>query len=79
MKLFNLFKRRDQEGLQRSIDANRRQLQSMESSRSNRLQRFGDQMPALLAAIDEAHKKGQFKRRPRGPLGKAWHLSTVHN
>ncbi|TNM94702.1 hypothetical protein fugu_017461 [Takifugu bimaculatus] len=61
--------KRELEGLQKSIDANRRQLQSMESSRSNRLQRFGDQMPALLAAIDEAHKKGQFKHRPRGPLG----------
>uniref|UniRef100_A0A665WUV7 Structural maintenance of chromosomes protein 6 n=1 Tax=Echeneis naucrates TaxID=173247 RepID=A0A665WUV7_ECHNA len=38
-------------------------------SRSNRLRRFGEHMPALLAAIEEAHKRGQFKRKPRGPLG----------
>lgn len=42
----------------------------MESSRSNRLRRFGEQMPALLNAIQEAHRKCQFKHRPRGPLGK---------
>lgn len=42
----------------------------MESSRSNRLRRFGEHMPTLLNAIEEAHRKGQFKHRPRGPLGK---------
>lgn len=61
--------RREQEMLQRSIEANRRNLQTMESSRSNRLRRFGEHMPALLGAIQEAHKRGQFKQRPRGPLG----------
>ncbi|XP_028252481.1 structural maintenance of chromosomes protein 6 [Parambassis ranga] len=61
--------RREQDVLQRSADANKRNLQTMESSRSNRLQRFGEHMPALLNAIQEAHKKGQFKHRPRGPLG----------
>uniref|UniRef100_A0A4W6DD73 Structural maintenance of chromosomes protein 6 n=1 Tax=Lates calcarifer TaxID=8187 RepID=A0A4W6DD73_LATCA len=53
----------------RSIEANRRNLQTMESSRSNRLRRFGDHMPALLTAIDDAHRRGQFKHKPRGPLG----------
>uniref|UniRef100_A0A669F717 Structural maintenance of chromosomes protein 6 n=1 Tax=Oreochromis niloticus TaxID=8128 RepID=A0A669F717_ORENI len=62
-------KMREQEVLQRSIEANRRNLQTMESSRSNRLRRFGEQMPALLNAIQEAHRRGQFKHRPRGPLG----------
>ncbi|XP_035535095.1 structural maintenance of chromosomes protein 6 [Morone saxatilis] len=61
--------RREQEMVQRSIDANRRNLKTMESSRSNRLRRFGEHMPALLNAIQEAHKRGQFKHRPRGPLG----------
>ncbi|XP_045916316.1 structural maintenance of chromosomes protein 6-like [Micropterus dolomieu] len=61
--------RREQEMLHRSIDANRRNLQTMESSRSNRLRRFGEHMPALLSAIQEALKTGQFKQRPRGPLG----------
>ncbi|KAE8286848.1 Structural maintenance of chromosomes protein 6 [Larimichthys crocea] len=61
--------RREQEMFQRSTEANRRNLQTMESSRSNRLRRFGEHMPTLLNAIQEAHKRGQFKHRPRGPLG----------
>ncbi|KAG7244154.1 hypothetical protein INR49_004227 [Caranx melampygus] len=61
--------RKEQLVLQRSIDANRMNLNTMESSRSNRLRRFGEHMPALLTAIQEAHKKGQFKHKPRGPLG----------
>ncbi|XP_040921027.1 structural maintenance of chromosomes protein 6 isoform X2 [Toxotes jaculatrix] len=61
--------RREQEVLQRSIEANRRNLQTMESSRSNRLRRFGEHMPTLLTAIQEAHRRGQFKHKPRGPLG----------
>ncbi|XP_039982045.1 structural maintenance of chromosomes protein 6 isoform X3 [Xiphias gladius] len=61
--------RREQEVFQRSFEANRRNLQTMESSRSNRLRRFGEHMPAFLAAIQEAHKRGQFKHKPRGPLG----------
>ena len=43
----------------------------MENSRTDRLRRFGEQMPGLLAAIEEAHRKGRFKHKPRGPLGKA--------
>ncbi|CAK6961936.1 structural maintenance of chromosomes protein 6-like [Scomber scombrus] len=61
--------RREQEVFQKSIEANSRNLQTMESSRSNRLRRFGEHMPPLLNAINEAHKRGQFKHRPRGPLG----------
>ncbi|XP_076026649.1 structural maintenance of chromosomes protein 6 [Genypterus blacodes] len=59
----------EQEKLQRSIESKRRNQQMMESSRSNRLRRFGEHMPALLNAIQEAHRKGQFRHRPRGPLG----------
>uniref|UniRef100_A0A673AXQ3 Structural maintenance of chromosomes protein 6 n=1 Tax=Sphaeramia orbicularis TaxID=375764 RepID=A0A673AXQ3_9TELE len=61
--------RREQDMLQRSIETNRRNLQTMESSRSNRLRRFGEHMPDLLNAIQDAHKRGQFKQKPRGPLG----------
>uniref|UniRef100_A0A665WV10 Structural maintenance of chromosomes protein 6 n=1 Tax=Echeneis naucrates TaxID=173247 RepID=A0A665WV10_ECHNA len=64
-----LFSKKEQAMLQRSTETKRRSLQTMESSRSNRLRRFGEHMPALLAAIEEAHKRGQFKRKPRGPLG----------
>lgn len=55
--------------LHKSMEANKRNLQTMESSRSNRLRRFGEHMPALLNAIQEAHRKNQFKHKPRGPLG----------
>ncbi|XP_028295871.1 structural maintenance of chromosomes protein 6 isoform X1 [Gouania willdenowi] len=61
--------RKEQAALQRSIEANKRNLLMVERSRSNRLQRFGEHMPALLNAIEEAHKRGQFKQKPRGPLG----------
>ncbi|XP_019953345.2 structural maintenance of chromosomes protein 6 [Paralichthys olivaceus] len=61
--------KRDHDVLQRSIEAIRRNLQSLESSRSNRLRRFGEHMPALLNAIQDAHNRGQFKHKPRGPLG----------
>uniref|UniRef100_A0A3Q1G185 Structural maintenance of chromosomes protein 6 n=2 Tax=Acanthochromis polyacanthus TaxID=80966 RepID=A0A3Q1G185_9TELE len=61
--------RKEHSMLQRFIDTKRRMLQTLESSRSNRLRRFGEHMPTLLSAIQEAHRKGQFKQRPRGPLG----------
>lgn len=61
--------RKEQDVLMRSIEANRRNLHMMESSRSNRLRRFGEHMPALLNAIDEAYKRRQFRQKPRGPLG----------
>ncbi|KAM3871241.1 structural maintenance of chromosomes protein 6-like [Diretmus argenteus] len=59
----------EQDILQRSMNSKRRNLQTMESSRSNRLRRFGEHMPMLLSAIQEAHQSGQFRQRPRGPLG----------
>ncbi|KAM4522033.1 structural maintenance of chromosomes protein 6 [Odontesthes bonariensis] len=61
--------KREYEVLQRSIEANKINLRTMESSRSNRLRRFGEQMPALLDSIQEAHRRRQFKQMPRGPLG----------
>ncbi|XP_056150408.1 structural maintenance of chromosomes protein 6-like [Lampris incognitus] len=61
--------RQEQDGLQRSIDANKRNLHTMEASRSNRLRRFGEHMPAFLNAIEEMHRRGQFRKKPRGPLG----------
>ncbi|XP_041716300.1 structural maintenance of chromosomes protein 6-like [Coregonus clupeaformis] len=60
---------REEEDLKRSMDVIRRKLQTMEGSRSDRLRRFGEKMPALLAAIEDAHRKGQFRKKPVGPLG----------
>ncbi|XP_029281710.1 structural maintenance of chromosomes protein 6 [Cottoperca gobio] len=60
---------REQILLNKSIEANTRNKRTMESSRSNRLRRFGEHMPALFNAIEEAHRRGQLKHKPRGPLG----------
>ncbi|KAG7255975.1 hypothetical protein CRUP_019205 [Coryphaenoides rupestris] len=61
--------RAEQTILQRSKDANERNLRTLEASSSDRLRRFGEHMPALLRAVHDAHRAGQFKERPRGPLG----------
>lgn len=68
----SLFLRREEEDLKRSMEAIRRKLQTMEGSRSDRLRRFGEKMPALLAAIEDADRKGQFRKKPVGPLGKTF-------
>ena len=68
----SLFLRREEEDLKRSMEAIRRKLQTMEGSRSDRLRRFGEKMPALLAAIEDADRKGQFRKKPVGPLGKTY-------
>ncbi|XP_064195254.1 structural maintenance of chromosomes protein 6-like [Anguilla rostrata] len=60
---------REKQELSSSMDLKRRALKSMQASRTDRIRRFGDQMPNLLAAIDEAYGRGQFKKKPVGPLG----------
>lgn len=55
--------------IKKSIVGNQRNVQTLESSRSNRLRRFGEHMPALRNAIEQAHQRGQFRHIPRGPLG----------
>ncbi|XP_051552913.1 structural maintenance of chromosomes protein 6-like [Myxocyprinus asiaticus] len=60
---------REKQDLQRAIEAKSRDLAAMEGSRNDRLCRFGEKMPALLKAIDEADRRGNFKRKPVGPLG----------
>uniref|UniRef100_H2MFQ8 Structural maintenance of chromosomes protein 6 n=2 Tax=Oryzias latipes TaxID=8090 RepID=H2MFQ8_ORYLA len=61
--------RMEHETIKKSIEASSRNLRILESSRSNRLRRFGEHMPNLLDAIEVAHRRGQFKHKPRGPLG----------
>ncbi|XP_047467829.1 structural maintenance of chromosomes protein 6 isoform X2 [Mugil cephalus] len=39
------------------------------ASRSNKLKRFGDHVPDLLAAIGQACATGRFLKRPVGPIG----------
>ncbi|XP_067219479.1 structural maintenance of chromosomes protein 6-like [Chanodichthys erythropterus] len=54
---------REKQDLLHAMESKQRELVAMEVSR------FGEQMPALLRAIDEADQQGQFKRKPVGPLG----------
>uniref|UniRef100_A0A671LX43 Structural maintenance of chromosomes protein 6 n=1 Tax=Sinocyclocheilus anshuiensis TaxID=1608454 RepID=A0A671LX43_9TELE len=67
--LFSLFCSREKQDLQRTIESKRRNLAAMENSRGNQVCRFGEHMPPLLRAIDEADRRGQFKKKPVGPLG----------
>ncbi|KAJ8274738.1 hypothetical protein COCON_G00093630 [Conger conger] len=55
--------------LLKDTDIKRRALRGLEASRTDRIKRFGEQMPNLLAAIDEAFRKGHFRKKPVGPLG----------
>uniref|UniRef100_A0A9J7Z0T6 Structural maintenance of chromosomes protein 6 n=1 Tax=Cyprinus carpio carpio TaxID=630221 RepID=A0A9J7Z0T6_CYPCA len=59
----------EKQDLLRALESKRRDLAAMESSRDNRLCRFGEHMPALLRAIDEADQRGLFRKKPVGPLG----------
>ena len=52
------------------LEKSKRHLRDLESSRSNRLKRFGGWVPDLLEKIEIAHKRGQFHEKPRGPFGK---------
>ncbi|XP_031437690.1 structural maintenance of chromosomes protein 6-like [Clupea harengus] len=61
--------RREEQDLQRSCQSKEQSLRQMEAGRSNRIRRFGEHMPALLNAIDEAYSKGMFQKKPVGPLG----------
>ncbi|KAL0967799.1 hypothetical protein UPYG_G00257070 [Umbra pygmaea] len=61
--------KRVEQDMKRSMDAIKRNLQNMKESRLDRLHRFGENMPALLAAIEDAHMNGQFRKKPVGPLG----------
>ncbi|KAM4040422.1 LOW QUALITY PROTEIN: structural maintenance of chromosomes protein 6 [Anomaloglossus baeobatrachus] len=51
------------------VDALNRQIRELQDSRTDRLKRFGQHMPGLLAEIDEAYRQRRFKQKPIGPLG----------
>lgn len=56
--------------MQQILTTKRKHLHQLQEARTNRLKQFGSQVPALLDAIDEAYRKGQFTRKPVGPLGR---------
>ncbi|XP_071999719.1 structural maintenance of chromosomes protein 6 [Engystomops pustulosus] len=51
------------------VDNLRRQIKELQDSKTDRLRRFGQHMPALLAEIDEAYRQRRFRKKPIGPLG----------
>lgn len=51
------------------VESLRRQIKELQDSKTDRLRRFGQNMPALLAEIDEAYRQRRFRKKPIGPLG----------
>ncbi|XP_017277077.1 structural maintenance of chromosomes protein 6 [Kryptolebias marmoratus] len=61
--------RGEEKSLQFAYESKLKRKNQLLASRSNKLKRFGDFVPDLMAAIDEAYAAGQFLKRPVGPIG----------
>uniref|UniRef100_UPI003AAB4E74 structural maintenance of chromosomes protein 6 n=1 Tax=Centroberyx gerrardi TaxID=166262 RepID=UPI003AAB4E74 len=61
--------RLEEKNIQVSLEAKLKRKNQLLASRSNKLKRFGDSVPDLLGAIDEAHATGRFLKKPIGPIG----------
>ncbi|XP_043924473.1 structural maintenance of chromosomes protein 6 [Protopterus annectens] len=61
--------RKEENDVRRSVDTLNRQMRDLIGSKTNKLKRFGQFIPDLLDAIEEAHRQGRFRRKPLGPLG----------
>uniref|UniRef100_A0A8C9SPB7 Structural maintenance of chromosomes protein 6 n=1 Tax=Scleropages formosus TaxID=113540 RepID=A0A8C9SPB7_SCLFO len=61
--------RQEERELHRSVEAKQRDLNAMVASRTDKIKRFGERMPALLETINEFHRKGHFRKKPVGPVG----------
>jgi len=53
------------------------QLRNYESSRTDKLSRYGGWMPTAIKKIDEAFNKGRFVKKPIGPIGTCKCLSVA--
>lgn len=60
--------------MKHALSYNQRQLKELKDSKTDRLKRFGPNVPALLEAIDDAYRQGLFTYKPVGPLGACIHL-----
>ncbi|NXL18258.1 SMC6 protein, partial [Setophaga kirtlandii] len=65
--------RRESSEVQQALDAQQKQLRDLKDSKTNALKRFGPYVPAFLEAVEVAHKQGQFRKKPVGPLGALIH------
>lgn len=70
--------RQEERDLQRASESKQRELAALEGSRQGGLRRFGEKMPAFLAAIEEAYHRGEFRKKPIGPLGKTKRDLNLH-
>ncbi|XP_069092072.1 structural maintenance of chromosomes protein 6 [Pleurodeles waltl] len=61
--------KREEHDVRATLEKQKRQLKGLKDSKTDRLKRFGEHMPALLAAIDEEYRHGRFTKKPVGPLG----------
>ncbi|XP_029282466.1 structural maintenance of chromosomes protein 6 [Cottoperca gobio] len=61
--------RLEERSIQVLYESKVRRKNQIVASRSNKLKRFGDQVPDLLHSISEAHTAGRFLKRPVGPIG----------
>ncbi|XP_036118638.1 structural maintenance of chromosomes protein 6 isoform X1 [Molossus molossus] len=66
--------RREELDVKQALNINQRHLKELKDSKTDRLKRFGPHVPALLEAIDDAYRRGQFTYKPVGPLGACIHL-----
>lgn len=64
-----IFFRREELDVKQILNYNQKQLKELKDSKTDRLKRFGPNVPALLEAIDNAYRRGQFTYKPVGPLG----------
>uniref|UniRef100_A0A4X2JLE1 Structural maintenance of chromosomes 6 n=1 Tax=Vombatus ursinus TaxID=29139 RepID=A0A4X2JLE1_VOMUR len=55
--------------VQQILHEEKQQLNQWKECRSEPLKRFGAQIPALLEAVDDAHRQANFTFKPIGPLG----------
>ncbi|XP_029568705.1 structural maintenance of chromosomes protein 6 [Salmo trutta] len=61
--------RLEEKNIQVSMEAKLKRKNQLLASRSNKLKRFGDNMPDLLDTIDKAYIQGRFTKKPLGPIG----------
>lgn len=55
--------------IQNSYELKLKRKNQLLASRSNKLKRFGDNVPDLLSSINEAFRAGRFVKKPLGPIG----------
>uniref|UniRef100_A0AAQ5YVV6 Structural maintenance of chromosomes protein 6 n=1 Tax=Amphiprion ocellaris TaxID=80972 RepID=A0AAQ5YVV6_AMPOC len=67
--------RLEERNVQASVESKLKRKNQLHASRSNKLKRFGDHVPELMALIAEAHTKGRFRKKPIGPIGACIHLN----